>query len=139
MEYDEGAYTGLLVTRSGMAARPRSEDVDDRPSPRLAARLERQRRWQQVVALLGVVYVDTVSLPLDGRYLTARDRCGRQLRWRLWAPVKRVLIDVYTRQLPSADELEDRQAFARANGLRYALVEPGRALTLDALKEWLGT
>jgi hypothetical protein len=134
--------SGLLVEPRAGWARPTltvNDDADDARSERLAARM--RARWtarQQLVALLGQVYRDTTMLPLPGGGVLgpARTAEGVVLKWWLWAPSRRVLIDVFRRPPPMAD-LQARDAFARAEGLRYGVVMPDRRFTVETLKAWL--
>lgn len=139
--------TGLLTT-APMAGWVRpgalpgmNEDDDDARAERLAARLRaRLTGRQQLVSLLGLVYRDTTMLPLPGGGVLgpARNHEGVVMKWWLWAPAKRVLIDVFRRTPPMAD-LQAREAFARAHGLRYGVVMPDRRFTIETLTAWLNT
>lgn len=112
----------------------------DAPSPRERARLARLKEHEELQRLLGVLIMSTTLLPLpsEGRVLgPARDRDGRALRWSLWAPARRVLIDICRVSRFSDAEEQDRMAFAKTNELRYAIVEPGRRLTPRSILAWL--
>ncbi len=113
------------------------DDLSERAERLLEARRAERAAW---TALLGLpLYLSTTVLPQIGGGqlgpLTTSD--GRTLRWGLWAPHRRVLLDLFPRKLPSEDELEQRAAFASAHGLRYGVVPPGRQLTVRSIKEWL--
>ena len=122
---------------------PRQAPQDDEGlrGERLTARvLARQQERRELHALLGApVYARTTILPLVGGGYAgpARDRFGRELRWGLWSPHRQVLIDVFPRVLPPTEELEDRAAWAKQHGYRYALVRPGMRLTGETLRGWL--
>lgn len=116
-----------------------SEDAEDALSERIARRMRAklaQRR--QLVDMLGLVYRHTITLPVLGGGVLgpAKSADGVDLRWWLWSPSRRVLIDTF-RRTPSDAELTTRDTFARAHGIRYAAVMPGHKLTLAALGEWL--
>lgn len=127
--------------RMGWQPRPGAEDDEGARGERLVARaLARQRERRELQALLGApLYARTTVLPVSGGgYLgPAHDRRGRVLRWGLWSPHRRVLVDIFVRSLPSTEELEDRAAFAQAHDIRYALVRPGMRLTMESLRAWL--
>jgi len=115
------------------------EDADETLSRRQLAKLAMLQREKALLGILGPCLIGTTVLtrspapPLGPAY----DRHGRALKWSLWSPTKGVLIDIFRRSIPAMTEMEDRKAFAAANGLRYGVVEPGRRLSLEMLKEWL--
>jgi hypothetical protein len=125
----------------GLSLRELERDDGDIPDRVREAILERAARRRGLVAVLGATYANTTMLPLTGPrggvLGPAVDRHGRVLRWSVWAPVHRALIDIFSGRMPDRDELADRTAFADRHGLRYAIVEPGERLTLPRLKEWL--
>jgi hypothetical protein len=137
--WQDYAVRGPAAWRTG--APPGTDDADDARTVRLAARaLGRQQERRALHALLGApLYARTTLLPLIGGGVLgpARDRRGAVLRWGLWSPHRRALVDVFPRILPPPEELEDRAAWAQAAGLRYALVRPGTRLTTEALQRWL--
>lgn len=107
---------------------------------KVAAVRARQQERQALQTLLGApIYMRTIILPLSGGgYLgPAKDRRGFEMRFGLWSPHRRVLIDVFPRTLPSTEEMEDRAAWAERQSLRYALVRPGTRLTTESLRAWL--
>ena len=130
------------MPRFGFIPRPGGlEDDEGARGERMAqAALARQQERRALFALLGApLYARTTTLPLvGGGYLgPAHDRWGGVLKWGLWSPHRRALIDVFSKTLPSTAELEDRSAFAQAHGIRYALVRPGARLTTESLGAWL--
>jgi hypothetical protein len=131
------------MTARRMGAPPSAAQDDDegaRGQRLVEAVLRRQQERRDLQALLGApLYTRTTMLPLIGGGVIgpAVDRDRRVLRWGLWAPHRRVLLDVFRRTLPPTTELEDRAAFAEAQGLRYALVRPGMRLTVESLRAWL--
>ena len=132
--------TGLIVQPSAGWVHPPG-DYDERDedlSPRQQRYLVRMRERMELQRVLGILVYGTVVLPLpgEGALGPARDHEGRVLMWSLWAPHRRVLIDVF-RRLPPQEELNARMAFTRAHDLRYATVEPGFELTAKSVKEWL--
>jgi hypothetical protein len=133
--------SGLIRMRplAGLVGREAPEDDDERMSPSVARRLALVARQRELTAALGTcVLGTTMLLRSDGPALgPAKGRDGRTFRWSIWAPAKRLLVDVFQRALPPAEELEDRRAFADAHGLLYAVVEPGQRLSLDRLREWM--
>jgi len=134
-------FSGLSVLpapKAGWARGPLRER-DDEPLDRWTVRqIERHRIMREMQTLLGTVMRDTTVLTRPGLpHVIAYDRSGKPLRWSLWAPHKLLLIDVYRVQLPPVAELEDRDKFAQAENFRYGLVEPGKRLTLEALRAWL--
>ena len=99
------------------------------------AHRQRKLEWER---LLGApVFMATTILPntQGGSFGPAKNRAGRDLRWWLWAPHRRLLIDVFEAMLPPADELQVRAEFAQAHGLQYAIVQPGERLSLTRLRE----
>lgn len=135
--------TGLRIRpQAGWAYRaPMADDetADEIRGERLVARLRaRLDGRRQLVALLGMIYRDTTMLPVLGGGVLgpARTPEGRDMKWYLWSPSRRVLIDVFRRMPPDA-ELHARDAFARAHEIRYAVVPPDRQLTVKSLTEWL--
>lgn len=131
----------VVDPRRAWGLAPPPTDDDDARGARVAAALERrQRERRELLALLGApVYARATVLPLlgGGSLGPARGPDGHVLVWGLWSPHRRALIDVFPRRLPAAAELEARAAWAAAQGLRYALVQPGRTLTTESLRAWL--
>src|SRR5215471_12426534 len=111
-------------------------DEDATPGARrMIGHIENRR---ELTAILGVpVYLDTFALPLGTRMIEPF-RWGESLRlWSLWAPHRRLLIDIFTRALPSDDELDAKDAFAREHGLDYYYIAPGHVLDFDTLRTLL--
>jgi hypothetical protein len=105
---------------------------------RLLSFLERQKIMREV---LGTPFFrDTTVLPLvgGGKLGPVPGPDGQELRWSLWSPHRRLLVDIFPRSLPDDDEMDTRMSFVKEHGLRYGVVAPGYRLTTDALKEWLG-
>ncbi len=105
------------------------------------ARVERmraeRREWDE---LLGQpVFRSTTFLPLvgGGALGPVADREGRVIKWGLWAPHRRLLVDLFPVTLPPDYELEDRARFAETNGLIYAVVQPGERLSVARVREVL--
>jgi len=131
-------FQPLPPPAAGWAKGPRKDQDDEPIDKKTAWRIERQAAVREIQALLGVVMKDTTVLIRPGSTsLTAYDRHGHQLTWSLWAPYKSVIVDIFRRSLPSNGELEDRHQFAQEHNLRYGIVEPGKRLTIDALRSWL--
>lgn len=130
--------TGLSVLPAAGVPR-RFTERDDPPIDRWQRKMfARQQVQLELRNLLGIVFRDATTLMRPGQStLRAYDRFGHTLRWSLWAPHKSLLIDVYRQTMPAAMELEDRDRFAQQHHLRYGLVEPGKRLTLEALRAWL--
>ncbi len=127
-------------------------DPDYEDDDRLGAKLlqlveQRHAQRRELFALLGTpLYAKTTLLPLPAATAwwqqkdvlgPAYTRNGTVLKWGLWAPHKRVLIDLFPRGLPPTEECEDRARFATEHRLHYAVVKPGFHLTPDSLREWL--
>ncbi len=133
--------TGLIVRpEAGWIASPRADDErEEQPSRHELARFALARERSELQRVLGVLFVNTTLLPtVNGGFLgPAKDHEGRVLRWSVWAPHRRVLIDAFPRGLPAQQELDARRVFADANDLRYAIVERGKKLTAKSVKEWL--
>lgn len=126
--------TDLMPFATALRPAPAEIDRDEPLSRRDHARLLRHRERNELQNVLGTIFLNTTMLPIGTSSLApARDEYGRVLRWTLWAPQRRVLIDV----MPRTAEIEMRQAFADAHNLRYAIVEAGRRLTAKSVKEWL--
>jgi len=107
---------------------------------RVAVVRARQQERQALQMLLGApVYMRTTILPLSGGGILgpAKSRRGFEMRFGLWAPHRRAIIDIFPRTLPSTEEMEDRAAWAQEHTLRYALVRPGTRLTVESLRAWL--
>lgn len=136
--------TGLVIEpRAGWLHRPvpdGNDDADDLRADRLVARLQaRLAARREFTGLLGLTFRDTTMLPLHGggSLGPARTVDGYPMKWWLWAPSRKVLIDVFVKRLPPESELRAREAFATEHGLRYAVVPPDRRLTPAVLKAWL--
>ena len=136
--------SGLIALPAPYATsvlRSLNEERDEQPTREEFAAFAKAAFRRDLTEVLGIVYATTTMLPLHDEVNTmlgpARDRDGRELRWTLWAPRHRRLIDIYRRRLPVQAELEDRVAFAKAHGLRYGIVEPGQRLNIALLKEWI--
>lgn len=117
-----------------------AELTGDRPTQKDLIRIKRSEYRKELISILGMVMTNcTVLQQLNDKPLLgpAQDRHGRVLRWSMWSPHRRLLIDVFHGKLPPPEELEDRQAFATAHDLKYGLVAPGERLELDLLKEWI--
>jgi len=132
--------TGLEVVPQGAWLRPRwDEDRDEGLSRRDLRRQAQATSRRELQAVLGVLVVNTTILSVVGGGFIgpARDDDGRVLVWSIWAPHRRVLIDVFRRTTPPMAEMAARKRFAAAHELRYAIVEPGRQLTAKSVKEWI--
>jgi hypothetical protein len=116
-----------------------TEDQKDLPTRREQRMLQRDAAWRELNKVLGATLARATHLLVPGAAPLgpARDREGKILCWSYWSPSRRVLIDRFKRSLPSPEELEDREAFARENGIRYAVVAPGASLTARDVAEWL--
>lgn len=114
-----------------------TEEQKDRPTRRDHRRGRAWEMGQLLRDTFGTVVRDTTRLQLtDGTVIDEhRDLGGRIVRWSLWAPRGRVLID-RPRVIPAEEEIVRRKAFADANGLRYALVTHQK-LTLREIRNWL--
>lgn len=132
--------SGLIVAPAFGWVRTRPMPDDDESWTRLAQwRIERTEFLRELTRILGSMYHYTVGLLRPGLPpLVAYDRLGGALRWTLWAPTRSVLIDIYKRRMPPVEEMEDRSKFALEQGFRYGIVEPGKRLLLDDLREWVG-
>lgn len=119
----------------GLSPRRRFEDGDheaiDARSARALARVARQRELQEILG--APVFFDAVDLTgLKPR----SERCvveGQAVSWSVWAPHRKLLVDVFARVTPEA-EVEAKNGWAQARGLVYAVVPPGNALTMDDLR-----
>lgn len=103
--------------------------------------MRRMSVWQsreELRRVLGVIYQHTTLLPLSGGGVIgpALSRDGRTFKWTMWAPQRRVLIDVLRAPMP-ADDQEDRAHFALTHDIRYAKVDPGSRLTAASIAAWL--
>jgi len=101
--------------------------------------LARHERHRALVAVLGVpIFFDTILLPLSGQPALgpARDLSGREIRWSVWAPQRKLLLDRF-KALPPKGDLEAREQFAKDHSLLYRFVPPGWRISLEDLKELL--
>lgn len=128
--------TGLIPSAAWV--RPPAPVEDETPSRldlRRVAVVDERLALQRV---LGALFVNTTLLPeVEGKTIGPARYEGQALRWSIWAPHRRVLIDNFTRQTPPKAEVEARIAFAGTHDIRYAVVERGRRLTAQSVKEWL--
>lgn len=137
--------SGLLIDRPAgwvrtLAPRGDEDAADEARGERAANRLRaRLAARQELLALLGLFHQNTTILSVlgGGTLGPAIGPRGGVLRWSYWSPKRKVLLDVFSRVMPPDDELEARQRFADAHGLRYGVVPPDKRLTLASLKEWL--
>lgn len=125
----------------GSVRDPRSEpldylDEDATPGARrMIGHIENQRA---LIEILGApIYLDTFDLP-DGPETLPRFRWdGAPRLWSLWAPQRALLIDIFTRALPSEAELDAKDDYARAHGCDYFYIAPGHILDFDSLRALL--
>lgn len=125
-------WVGSTLDPTYLSARSDGERPDDPPKRRLLARIQAQ---QDLIAVLGApVLMNTNILVHNGRILPRCRYQGTPLTFSVWAPHRRLLLDIFPDTLPSEGELQAREAFATQHGLRYAVTPPGYALSIDDLR-----
>lgn len=133
--------TGLITypTPAAYAARGNLLDRDERMSSSELRLINAVKRRREMLNALGIVYMGASILPLQGGGTIGplKHPNGDVLRWSLWAPAKKVLIDIFTTSMPPDAELELRRKFADEHALIYGVVAPGERLSLDKIKESL--
>lgn len=108
---------------------------DDKPNRFLTRMISAITRNKDMTNLLGTVMVNTdVLLAPNNEWIGQCRVNGKTVKWSLWAPHKRMLIDIFPRALPPDAEILEKDAFARSHGIRYLLVPPGRVFGLEDLK-----
>ena len=142
MLHVEGLYAETLPSRARMVHAANGDDYPDEIAHGAVARLLKRRDdARRLIDLFGhPTYMYTTTLPqVDGQPtlgpLYGED--GQELRWTLWAPHRRALIDVFRRGLPSRFDMELRANFATRHSIRYAAVQPGWVVTFDDIRLWL--
>ena len=109
-------------------------EKEDRPTRRMLYELQNGSRLARA---LGTPYFVscTALCASQGAYLppALHPATGYPMRWGLWAPHRKLLIDFFDRELPSPEELDARASYAESHALRYVIVEPGYYLPLDDL------
>src|SRR5262245_52161434 len=113
--------------------------LDEEASPgarRMIGHIENRR---VLIEILGApIYLDTYTLPRSAGVVIEPFRWQEAARlWSLWAPHKDLVLDIFTRALPSSEELDAKDAFAREHGLDYYYIPPGHVLDFDALRALL--
>lgn len=102
---------------------------------RLLARLGQQQALREI---LGTYIFDTnILIGAHGEWIGECWYGTKKLSFSLWAPHKRILADIFPKELPDEDELLARDAFAAAHRLRYLVVPPGHTFGIEELKEIL--
>lgn len=131
-----GGWIGSTLDRSASRPFDYMDEMEDRRTSRLKARIENRRA---LIALLGApVFLDTYALPLiGGATLEPFVYRHAPALWSLWAPHRRLLIDIFTAELPSSEELDAKDGFAREHGLDYFYIAPGHVLDFDELRALL--
>jgi hypothetical protein len=130
------------ATRAPMFRGGMPVEYEDAPGSERRAQImvARQKERRELFAILGApLYMRASVLPLTGggHLGPVYGREGQALRWGLWSPHRRVLIDIFSRALPSEEELFTRAEWAKAHEVNYAVVKPGYKLDSETLKEWL--
>jgi len=101
--------------------------------------MRKQAAGQELAQVLGApLYVDTNFFPvIGGGQLCACVFKGQKLMFSLWAPHRRVLLDIFPALLPESAEMDAREAFAQAQQVRYFVTPPGYTLSIDDVREAL--
>lgn len=117
----------------------RPEDyLDEDASPRERRMIGHIENRRALIDILGApVYLDTYVLNDGPETLPMFRWDGAPRLWSLWAPQRALLIDIFTRALPSDDELDAKDAYARAHGCDYYYIAPGHILDFEALRALL--
>lgn len=114
-------------------------DPADFPSRVTRLLMQKHAAAQELVQVLGApLYMDTNFFPVVGG--GQLDTCtfkGRKMMFSLWAPHRRLLLDIFPATLPESAEMEAREAFAGAQRVRYLITPPGYTLSIDDLREAL--
>lgn len=132
-----GRWVGSnVLDPSYLPPRPGGIDREDPIKPRLLKTLKTQ---QDLHSLLGApVLFDTTILVLPGGGWTGE--CyfeGKKVSWSIWAPHKRLVVDIFSKHLPPQEELKHKDAFCTQHSIRYLVVPPEHEFGLDDLKEAL--
>jgi hypothetical protein len=110
-----------------------SAEKEDRVKPGWLARRENQRLLHEILGA-PVFFDTTLFLAPHGEWIGECFLGTRKLMWSIWAPHKRVAIDIFPRQTPPPEELEHKEAFCAAHGIRYLVVPPTHSFDLEDLR-----
>jgi hypothetical protein len=111
-----------------------SGDLHTTARHRTIARISRER---EMTSLIGMIVLNADVLTTPNAFIGPCKVNGKIVSWSLWAPHKRLLVDVFKKELPTDDEIMAKSEFAEKHRLRYAIVPPGRTFGLDDLKQLL--
>lgn len=110
-------------------------DREDPVRGRLIDRVISQRALRDI---LGICFFDTnILIGIGAEWIGPCWFNGKKLSFSIWAPQRRVLVDIFQRQTHPEDEMLARDAFARAHDIRYMIVPPGHSFGLEDLKQAL--
>jgi hypothetical protein len=131
-----GRWVGSVLDPAYLPAKAHDEDKDDRENLRMLARLKQQRAIHE---LLGapVLFDTTTLIAPHGEWIGECKVGGRKVTWSMWAPHKRMLLDIFPKALPPREELEGKEAFCTSHNIRYLVVPPTHSLDLEDLREAL--
>jgi len=134
-----GRWTGhSTVDPFYLPQRGTLQEKEDRVKPGWLKRRENQRLLHE---LLGapVFFDTTLFLAPAGEWIGECFLGTHKLMWSIWAPHRRVAIDIFPRTVPSAEELEAKQAFCTLHAIRYLVVPPTHSFDLEDLRAALAT
>ena len=131
---------GSIVDPAYLPAPPEGGDPVDVPTRSFLRAKQRIDAQQEMIQVLGPYYVNVNFFPtMGGGLIDGLWFHGERLFFSLWAPCRKLLVDIFTTTMPSDEERAAREAFAEQHGLRYAFTPPGYVLSIDDLKQALAT
>lgn len=131
-----GRWVGSVLDPAYLPPRADGLDKEDPAKPRMLARLKQQRAMQEILGI-PVMFDTTILIAPHGEWIGECTFGKNKVRWSIWAPHRRTVVDIFPKTMPEPQELEARQAFCTQHRLRYLVVPPMHTFDLEDLRDAL--